>query len=114
MTSWQLATVIGGSLVAVIGVLWAILVSVWKRDKDKVDSLEQDKARLIKERETRDREYHDQMLELSTQVAEIRGREDGQAQGIEMIVTRTLEVVKDAQLEAYKLGQKSNTQNDDK
>jgi uncharacterized membrane protein YhiD involved in acid resistance len=105
MTNWELAVAIGTALIAVIGTLWGLLVSVWKEKKERLASLESDKERLIKEKSERDKEFYDKMLQLSTQVAEMEGRREGEAEGVEMVVTRTLQAVKDAQLEAYKRGQ---------
>ena len=83
MDTWQLVSIAGSSLVVVIGVLWKIITSVWKENKERLKRYEQ-----------REQEWHDEMRSLSNQVSNMEGRREGEKKGVELVVSAVIEDIR--------------------
>jgi hypothetical protein len=97
MTAWELGTLVVTTLVAVIGVLWAILVSVWREKKERL--------RKYEEKEVK---FYDEMRVLSNQVSEMEGRREGEKRGVELVVSAVIEDIRASRREAQQTGQQTH------
>ena len=97
---WEIGSIIVGALVLVIGVLWAILTSVWKENKERL--------RRFEEKEIK---YHEEMRDLSAQVSEMEGRREGEKRGVELIVSAVIDDIRASRRE-YHQHKTRDTHND--
>lgn len=96
MTSqgWAILTAIGGSLVAVVGILWKMLQTVWSERKERLLRFEE-----------REVEINKKIEKLTSDVSLLKGREEGQALVLETTVKAVTDVIQQSQkdlIEYYK------------
>lgn len=89
MTAWEIVAIAGSSLVITIGVLWSVLIGVWKKNEER-----------LKKYEERENQWHIEMRELSSQVAEMEGRREGEKRGVELVVSAVIEDIRASRREA--------------
>jgi len=89
MEEWQLAAIIGTSLVTVIGILWKMIITHWNKTE----------LRLEKEEEKRE-ELGDKLIALTSKVSKL--------EGIETMTNRVMDEIRADRLEAYERGKRDN------